>query len=182
MKYKYIESKLGTMGARACLKGTRIPMDTILACGLHQCVEQFLKDYPDYSKEQVTAAVDEVARNIDRWVQNDVRNYQNTHWFVTAIRSGRRPEDEDIETWVESRTFGFLPTYEMAEDAVLANRGDIHEGTYNWVVIEEISWGTLAMSSGEHAEQWYVWNDVYKKYHQAYKPKWAEGVINWALG
>lgn len=169
------------MGGAPCLKGTRIPIDTIMSVGLEAAVQKFVDEYQHYSEEQVKGALDEVSRNIDRWVAQDQKEYQRTHWFVTAIQSGQREKDGE-DTWIGSRTFGFLPTYEMAEDAVLNNDGDIHEETFNWVVIEEIEWGTLAMSVGEYAEQWYVWNPVYKKYHQAHKPKWAEGVINWAVG
>jgi len=179
MKYANIKSDPHIMGGQACLSGTRIPMDLILTIVMKKGVDGFLKEYPGYSKEHVEAAVDEVARNINRWVDQDLNNYQCSHWFVSVIQTGVVNEEESV---VATRNFGFFPTYDMANESVLDNDADIHEGSFNWAVVEEVYWGTMALSVGEYAEQWYCWNDVYKRFHQTTKPKWAKGIVGWSIG
>lgn len=52
-----------------------------------------------------------------------------------------------------TRSWGWFPSFELAEDTVMTNDGDIYEdGYYNLAVIEEVSWGSLAMSE---PRQWY---------------------------
>ena len=76
------------------------------------------------------------------------------------------------------QTFGFYTFLSDAENAVETNKGDIHELLYNYVVLEDFP------RQGIHpmavTEMWYRWSR--DKWVKCPKPKWTEGMVNWALG
>lgn len=93
-------------------------------------------------------------------------------WFITAIHVVE-PYDGRIPF---HRTFGFYADKREAEIAVEENRGSMEECLYDYIVIEEIGQGVLAIAENE---QWYRWDD---RWVPCKKPKFSEGIINWAIG
>lgn len=68
----------------------------------------------------------------------------------------------------EERTVGWFETLSEAEDCVKTNCGDIHEGNFDYAVIEEVGPGIY---SGAHAKKsWYEWVPELKGYKSIKEP------------
>ena len=97
------------------------------------------------------------------------------NFFITAIP--HYPEDEVVHR--RSRCFGYYSTMDEAKMAVTLNRCNMHEGLYNYIVVEGIG-------EGIHPEPieiaWFRWNDDARGWQLTVKPEWSEGTINWAIG
>lgn len=82
-----------------------------------------------------------------------------------------------------SRCWGWYSKKEDAFAAVKMNAGDMHETTFQYIVIEEVSEGVPPFSK---AIQWfrYVPNKVYSKgrWVRCKPPEFAQSVINFSLG
>lgn len=77
-----------------------------------------------------------------------------------------------------SRTFGWYPFFEEAEEAVYANRGGMDEASYyQWIVIEEVPDGVWNASS---KETWYEWDG--DQYNKIDKPDKFHSFVNWGIG
>ena len=63
--FKYINKDPGIMSGQLCMKNTRFPIDMLLIILAENGIDQFLKDYDYYTKEQVLGAVNEIAKNVD---------------------------------------------------------------------------------------------------------------------
>ena len=55
-------------------------------------------------------------------------------FFITGLM--RRHVDDNFDTIGNTRTFGYLETYEDAENALNKNMADMHEALYDYAVIE----------------------------------------------
>ena len=85
------------------------------------------------------------------------------------------------------RTWGWFPTFALAEKAVLENHGDMYEdGYYNAAVLEEFPWGPMALASKEH---WYYAKAKHHKTRLATytvkpmdKPEALQGLVNFGMG
>lgn len=106
-------------------------------------------------------------------------------YFVTAIEI----DEDGIENPFihDSRCFGYYENKTNAIKAVVENCGDMHEGSFNFLVIEKIPEGIHPMPDLE--ELWFKWiNDysnegIYDGYWiETGKPEWSEKIVNWALG
>ena len=91
---------------------------------------------------------------------------------------------ESLEPTSKSRTWGWFPSLEEARQAVQTNFGDLHEGTFAWLVIEEMPEGVCVVAS---FAEWYAWcpdgNDRYEgSWTCVGKPKVTDGVVNWTIG
>lgn len=83
----------------------------------------------------------------------------------------------------ETRCWGWYPKKEDAFAAVKMNAGDMHETTFQYVVIEEVPSGVVPFSK---AIQWFRYkpNKVYSKgrWVRCKTPKWAQSTINFSIG
>jgi len=77
------------------------------------------------------------------------------------------------------RCFGYHEDKQSALEAVDLNLADMHEDTYNWLVVEKISAG-LHVQPEE--EIWYAWDDGLDKWVHADKPVFSEKIVNWSIG
>ena len=109
-------------------------------------------------------------------------NGHPTHFFVTTVMTGVDTPDDCPEVWKrqDTRCWGYTDTFEKAEEAVLKNYTDIHEYTYQWVIIEEHVMDVFAMGTGRF--QWYHWNLKEDCYERCEQPEWAKGVAHWGIG
>lgn len=106
-------------------------------------------------------------------------------WFLTSIIGKRvakglsEPPSSCGYKWHDKRTFGFYECRDSAEIAVLKNKCNMHEGLYEFLVIEHIEEGVHPLTL---SEKWYRWD--YEKHHwkECRRPKQFLGTINWALG
>jgi hypothetical protein len=77
----------------------------------------------------------------------------------------------------DKRCWGWVLTEKEARRVVGCNAGDMHETSYSHVVIEKAQEGLLNIYD---VIQWYEWVEG-KGWQECVTPKWAEGVVNWAL-
>lgn len=185
MNYKHIEIDPGRVGGKLVLKNTRLSVEVFMNEILEHGLEKFLEDRDYLDKDTVIQTFQEVISNVQRWAERDISQYRHTtHYFVTVVQTEKDTAEQDCGKH-NTRCWGFYPTLEMAEEAVLNNVTDIHELWYQWAVIESYHYGVPAISSrglGLDDEKWYHWSDLYKKYHETPRPKWAEGVVGWSIG
>lgn len=107
----------------------------------------------------------------------------NKIYVMTVIDTSSTPRAGEKRTW------GFFHEEATAIDAVQTNDGDMHEGCYDYAVIEEFNPGSLALVD---KEIWLKWKsntnldgteDQYEGvYELCDKPEWSEGICNWGLG
>lgn len=76
-----------------------------------------------------------------------------------------------------SRCVGWFETEEAARMAVETNEGDIHEGCYDYVVIECSTSGVFTIS---RQIQWYEWSKG--AYVPIECPERVKKVVNWGIG
>ena len=103
-----------------------------------------------------------------------------THFFVTAV-------EMDGDTIKATRCVGYEATFKAAEKAILENRGDLHESSNQWAVIEEMVMGVWSSSAqcrfGKGVYQWYRWEgDDNGRYVKCCVPSWAINTLNWSIG
>lgn len=97
------------------------------------------------------------------------------NYFITAI-----PYYPENGQHLNDRCFGYYPTLDDAKESVLQNKCDLHEALYNYIVIEEIGYGIHPEPTERKWFQWQTgWEDGWV---ECEKPKWSEGIINWAIG
>lgn len=94
--------------------------------------------------------------------------------------------DKGAHIHSEKRTWGWLPTLEHARKSVAMNSGDMHEMTFNYVLIEKVPAGICVMNELVDVYKWKPdetdENHWRGKWVKCRKPKWTEGVINWTVG
>src|SRR5688572_30134097 len=78
------------------------------------------------------------------------------------------------------RTWGWFPTFEEAEEAILNNHTDIFECLYNYACVEEVPCGILTINE---IKQWYkaIFDTSKEPYPQVKKsdpPPWAQHFFN----
>jgi uncharacterized protein involved in copper resistance len=93
-----------------------------------------------------------------------------------------KKEDDDskdprlVRFW---RTPGWTKNRFDAERIVLDNIGDIHEGRYQYAVIEELPEGLYPFSINEW---WYYWNTKKDRYVLINKPEEMKMFKNFSIG
>lgn len=99
---------------------------------------------------------------------------RKTHFFITAINSHRH--------WATStRCWGYTDTLEQAREAVRTNYYDLHEGTYDYIVIEEHIMNAYAIAT-EFIE-WWKWNENTHEYELTTEvPLFGQYITNWGIG
>jgi len=87
-----------------------------------------------------------------------------------------------------ARTFGWYHHLKDAKKAILENRGDIHECSYKYAIIERLSQGVHGGWMHGYEEYWYEWSgDDWREtdsggYHPIDKPELVKKVIGWSWG
>jgi len=102
--------------------------------------------------------------------------------FIFTVTSVYRKDD----CLRDHRCWGWYPTLKEARYAVSINCSDMHEISYQHVVIEKVQSGILAMGK---VVEWYEWV-VDKKDKSGFRgkwklckiPEWSKGTINWGMG
>lgn len=92
----------------------------------------------------------------------------NNIWTITRIR---------FAPSFSSHVYCWWSNKEDAIRCVDINDGDIHEGYYEYVVIEDYDEGPLSLPT---EEIWYCWDRQYNKYIPCHSPD--EEVNCWAIG
>jgi len=94
--------------------------------------------------------------------------------------------DKGAKIWSENRTWGWLPSLEHARKSVAVNAGDMHETTYNYVIIEEVPAGVCVMNRVVEVYRWRPdrqdKNHWRGKWIRCAKPKWIGQAVNWTIG
>ncbi len=98
-------------------------------------------------------------------------------YFVTAIQA----VPENVRLIWDSRCFGYFEDRDRALEAVKGNWADMHEGNFNFLVIEHIPQGIHPVPQNE---TWFSWSPYHGGHWKllAYKPEWSNHIVNWALG
>lgn len=105
----------------------------------------------------------------------------------------RKPTKEEIAIVgraPDSRTWGWVPTFAEAEEAVKGNAGDMAECCYyTHVLIEKVMCGIPFFGMDEKNETWYKWHvdpkDPHKfrgKWKKCAKPDWSKSICSWSVG
>jgi len=79
------------------------------------------------------------------------------------------------------RCFGWFPSEKLANNSIVKNYGDMNEGRYIWLVVEEFSWGVLPVAK---KETWWEWiEDIEDGFWQRCdRPKCIPNlVVNWGM-
>ena len=121
-------------------------------------------------------------RNLIAEVQAYCLKNQPEIWFLTGVSVDestiiRHPTNGEIKIKMDTHPFGYKFGKAEVLRAVQENEGEMHECLYNYLVIERIGQGVLALAKDE---QWFKWNDG--KWMACPKPEWSNGLINWAHG
>ena len=98
----------------------------------------------------------------------------NTYWFVTGISNRTKHPTERTRCW------GFFDDFTEAEQAVLANDGDIFENEFEHMVIEGHRMGIMGMMNGQ--QYWYWFDKETERFISIDTPDWAAGVVGWGIG
>ena len=77
------------------------------------------------------------------------------------------------------RTWGYYPENEKAATALHENITDLHEGCYDYAIIEKIGPGICADVT---KKQWFKWNKEKRGYFEIDAPEWARHRTNFAIG
>ena len=99
-------------------------------------------------------------------------------YFITTVTYDRLHWDDGYRG--DSRCVGFYHYFSDADDAVLSNMYDIHEGDYDYVVIEEIRGEGLY--PGIDSSRWYQWDYDHDQYQPIERPVEAKYLTNFCLG
>lgn len=98
-------------------------------------------------------------------------------YFLTAIfakaEEGFEPQPK------HERCFGYYSDKQKALKAADENWADMHECSYNWLIIEKISEGLPAIPK---EEIWYQWDYGVECWVHSEKPNWAKQIVNWGIG
>jgi len=70
---------------------------------------------------------------------------------------------------------GYYAQLEDAIQAITNNSDNIHKSIYNYAVIEQIDQG---IHIERQKEIWFKWNDEYKHYEPADKPREIKNIVN----
>jgi len=80
----------------------------------------------------------------------------------------------------DSRTVGWFDNEIDARNEVEGNSLDIHEGNFNYCVIEKTETGIYPVPPLK--EIWYYWNKEKERYVRIRKPKKLKSIVNFGIG
>ena len=99
-------------------------------------------------------------------------------YFITVFDKVE-PNEMYYAEFGDQRTWGYYPEYKMAQSSLHENRTDMHEGCYEYALIEKIGPGICA-----HCEerQWFKWNKELRGYYEIDEPECVKHLVNFAIG
>lgn len=114
-------------------------------------------------------------------------------YFLTSIEYETLDLDgNDFPRIYDSRCFGYFEDKDRAMQAVEENWGDMHECSYNFLVIESLGQGIhpdTTSDPGCENEIWFKWegepqptDPFFGEWVKIKKPKWSDRIVNWAIG
>lgn len=98
--------------------------------------------------------------------------------FVTVFEKVE-PSEVFFAEFGDQRTWGYYPEYEWAVEALHENVTDIHEGCYEYAVIEKIDYGICAICE---KRQWFKWDKEKRVYFEIEEPECVKHLTNFAIG
>jgi len=87
---------------------------------------------------------------------------------------------EDRPSSHYKRCVGWFDNFKDAEECTKLNCGDIYEGSFRWVVIEEVTQGFYSAASA--IQYWYEWSSDFKQYGRCEKPKKFNSICSFGMG
>lgn len=81
---------------------------------------------------------------------------------------------------LDSRCLGYFENFNDAAEIILTNRFDIHEGNYQYAVIEDVMADQIYPET--HGEWWFEWNNSTQKYNPIDKPEKFSHLCNFSIG
>ena len=99
-------------------------------------------------------------------------------YFITVFDKCE-PSEQFLAEFGCQRTWGYYPEYEWAAEALHKNVTDMHEGCYNYAVIEKIDWGICAICE---KSQWFKWDKEKRGYFEIEEPECVKRLTNFAIG
>ena len=84
------------------------------------------------------------------------------------------------EKGYDERRVGWFDTLQEAESCLKTNCGDVHEGHFDYAVIEEVGPGFYAGAIA--VKTWYEWNQDLRGYENIKEPKQWHGIGAIGLG
>ena len=99
-------------------------------------------------------------------------------YFITVFDKVE-PSEIFYAEFGDQRTWGYYPEHQMAVNALHENRTDLHEGCYEYALIEKIGPGICA-----HCEerQWFKWDKEKRGYFEIEEPECVKHLVNFAIG
>lgn len=86
---------------------------------------------------------------------DNVKNFEDFKFIYTVTSVTIRNNKIDHE---RCRTWGWFSNFEQANKAVRENLGDMHETTYNYIIVEKHIEGIMGVAFDEKPHvQWYKW-------------------------
>ena len=80
-----------------------------------------------------------------------------------------------------SRTWGFYQSRDIALQAVRENWTDIHEGLYDYAVVEGYDEG-ISYGHDPAESQWFKWDECEQAYVEIEQPEEVKHYGSWAIG
>lgn len=99
-------------------------------------------------------------------------------YFITVFEKVE-PNDMFYAEFGYQRTWGYYPKYERAATALHENRIDMHEGCYEYALIEKIGCG---ISATVEKRQWFKWDKEKYGYFEIEEPECVKHLTNFAIG
>lgn len=99
-------------------------------------------------------------------------------YFITVFDK-IEPSDIYFAEFGDQRTWGYYPEHEWAVNALHENWTDMHEGCYEYAVIERIDYGICAIAD---ERQWFKWDAERHGYFEIEEPECVKHLVNFAIG
>ena len=99
-------------------------------------------------------------------------------YFITVFDKVE-PSEQFLAEFGDQRTWGYYPEYKWAVEALHENRTDMHEGCYEYAVIEKIDYGICARVE---MHQWFKWDKEKRGYFEIEEPECVKQITNFAIG
>ena len=100
-------------------------------------------------------------------------------WFITVFEK-IEPNERWFAEFGDQRTWGYYSDREKAVQALHENWTDMHEGCYEYALIEKFDEG---ISHYVHkSRQWFAWYDEEQGYFEINEPECVKHLASFAFG
>jgi len=99
-------------------------------------------------------------------------------YFITVFEK-IEPSEMYLAEFGDQRTWGYYPEYEYAAEVLHENVTDMHEGCYEYALIENIDYGICAIAD---ERQWFKWDAEKRGYFEIEEPECVKQICNFAIG